>query len=53
MADLVTDTHSAIWYFANSPEISATATAAIDNAVAGGDAVILPTISIVEIYLFD
>lgn len=54
MANLVTDTHSAIWYFANSSEISATATAAIDNAVAGGGAVILPTISIVEIiYLID
>ena len=54
MADLIVDTHSAIWYFADSPEISALATQTIDNAVANGDKVILATISIVEIvYLID
>jgi len=54
MADIVIDTHTAIWYFANSPELSALATQAIDNAVAGGDSIILATISIVEIvYLID
>ena len=54
MADLVVDTYTAIWYFANSPEISALATQAIDNAFANGNAVILSTISIVEIiYLID
>jgi len=54
MTDLVIDTHTAIWYFANSPEISALATQTIDNTIAGGDAVILATISIVEIvYLID
>ena len=54
MADLVIDTHTAIWYFANSPEMSALATQTIDNAVANGDAVILSAISIVEIiYLID
>ncbi len=48
------DTHTAIWYFANSPEISALATQTIDNAVTNGDSVILATISIVEIvYLID
>ena len=54
MADLIIDTHTSIWYFANSPEISVLATQAIDNAVANGDAVILSAISIVEIiYLID
>lgn len=54
MPDVVIDTHAAIWYFANSPEISVLATETIDNAVANGDSVILSTISIVEIiYLID
>ncbi|CAN5777665.1 hypothetical protein BH24ACI1_BH24ACI1_26970 [soil metagenome] len=54
MADVVIDTHAAIWYFANSPEISALATQTIDNAVTNGDSIILATISIVEIvYLID
>lgn len=54
MADLVVDTHTAIWYFANSPEMSALAAQTIDNAIANGDAVILPTVAIVEIiYLID
>jgi PIN domain nuclease of toxin-antitoxin system len=54
MPDIVIDTHVAIWYFANSPEISVLATETIDNAIANGDSVILPTISIVEIiYLID
>ncbi len=54
MADLAIDTHTAIWYFANSPEISASATQTIDNAAANGDAIVLATISIVEIvYLID
>ena len=54
MPDIVIDTHVAIWYFANSSEISVLATETIDNAIANGDAVILPTISIVEIiYLID
>ena len=54
MADLIVDTHTAVWYFANSPEISVSATQTIDNAIANGDAVILSAISIVEIiYLID
>ncbi len=54
MTDLVVDTHTAVWYFANSPEISGLATQTIDNAIANGDAVILSAISIVEIiYLID
>ena len=44
----------AVWYFANSPEISVLATQTIENAIANSDAVILSAISIVEIiYLID
>lgn len=51
---MVIDSHTEIWYFANSPEISVLATQTIDNAVADGDTVFLSAISIVEIiYLID
>ena len=54
MSDILIDTHTAIWYFANAPEISVLATQTIDDAVAKGDMVIIATISIVEIvYLID
>ncbi len=54
MANLLIDTHTAIWYFANSPELSAPATQTIDNAIGDGDTIILSAISIVEIiYLID
>ncbi len=54
MADILIDTHTAIWYFANSPEISTLATQTIDKAVTNGDTVFLATISVVEIvYLID
>ena len=54
MANLVIDTHTAIWYFANSPEMSALATQTIDDAIADGKTIFLSAISIVEIiYLID
>lgn len=49
MANLLIDTHAAIWYFVNSPEISALAVQTIDVAIADGGTVILSAISIVEI----
>lgn len=49
MSDLAIDTHAAVWYFAKSPQMSATARNAVNNAIAGGFVIILPTISIVEI----
>ncbi len=49
MSDLVIDTHAAIWYFAKSPSLSSNAKTEINNAVANGNFIILPTISIVEI----
>ena len=54
MSDLAIDTHAAIWYFAKSPEMSATARNAVNDAVKKGFLIILPTISIVEIvYLIE
>ena len=54
MADLAIDTHTAVWYFANSPQLSALVAQTIDDAIANGGNVILATISIVEIvYLID
>ncbi len=54
MSDLAIDTHAAVWYFAKSPRMSATARNAVNNAIAGGFVIILPTISIVEIvYLIE
>lgn len=54
MSDLVIDTHAAVWYFAKSPKMSTSARTVINNAVANGNVIILPTISIVEIvYLIE
>ena len=54
MSDLAIDTHAAVWYFAKSPQLSATARNAVNNAIANGFVIILPTISIVEIvYLIE
>lgn len=54
MSDLISDTHAAIWYFSISPAMSATARQAFNNVVAGGNVIILPTVSIVEIvYLIE
>lgn len=54
MSDLISDTHTAIWYFSNSSELSAPARQAINNAVGNGNVILLPTVSIVEIvYLIE
>jgi PIN domain nuclease of toxin-antitoxin system len=54
MPSLVTDTHAAIWYFLKSSRLSDRARAAINNALAGGDAVYLSSITLVEIvYLIE
>ena len=51
MADIVLDTHTAIWYFANSPDISVLATQTIDNAVANGDTTILALFQSLKLYI--
>ncbi|HEX4951536.1 MAG TPA: hypothetical protein VFZ34_33065 [Blastocatellia bacterium] len=54
MSNLVVDTHTAIWYFARSQNLSAPARTAINSAVSQGGIIYLPTISSVEIvYLLD
>ncbi len=54
MSDLVIDTHAAVWYFANLPQMSAIARNAVNGAIANGFVIILPTVSIVEIvYLIE
>ena len=54
MSDLVVDTHAAIWYFANSTELSPTARNAINNAVVNHETLFLSAISLVEIvYLIE
>jgi PIN domain nuclease of toxin-antitoxin system len=54
MSDLVIDTHAAVWYFAKSPQMSVIARNAVNNAIANGFVIILPTISIIEIiYLIE
>lgn len=49
MAALVCDTHSAIWYLNRDKRLSATAEHAMDEAVANGDHLYIPTICVVEL----
>ena len=54
MSDLVIDTHAAVWYFAKAPEMSALARNTMNQAVANGNVIFLPTISLIEIvYLIE
>jgi PIN domain nuclease of toxin-antitoxin system len=54
MSDLVIDTHGAVWYFADSPKLSATAKSELNSSIKNGGIIYLATISIVEIvYLID
>ena len=53
MADIVIDTHVAVWYFADSTQLSKPAETAIDNADANG-IIFVSAITIVElIYLIE
>lgn len=49
MAALVVDTHAALWYLANSAQLSARAVVVLDEAAQTGQPVYLPAISLVEI----
>jgi len=54
LSDLVADTHAAIWYLADSKDLSPRAAAAMDEAAEAGDTVYVPSVSIVElIYLIE
>ena len=49
MTSLVADTHAAIWYYFGSPELSADALRAMDDAIQTGGWVVLSAISLVEV----
>src|SRR5260370_42491961 len=49
MAVVVADTHVAVWYLSNSPRFSSAAAKALDDASAAGDAILIPSISLVEL----
>lgn len=54
MPAVVADTHAAIWYLSDSPRLSARAGSAMDEASAGGDPILVPAISLVELtYLIE
>jgi PIN domain nuclease of toxin-antitoxin system len=49
MPAVVADTHAAVWYLTNSPKLSGVAARALDQASAGGDPILIPSISLVEL----
>ncbi len=49
MAALVVDTHAAVWYLLNAPNLSKQARAAMDDATDSGDPIYVSSISLVEI----
>ena len=54
MQALVADTHSAIWYIADSPDISLIAAKAMDNATDFGEPIYVSAITLVEMsYLIE
>lgn len=54
MSACVADTHALIWYVLNAPELSANARVAMESAALAGDAVYVPTITLIEIiYLIE
>jgi PIN domain nuclease of toxin-antitoxin system len=54
MAALAIDTHALVWYVEASPQLSATALAALQTAVALGDPIYVPSVCLVEIaYLIE
>jgi len=49
MAGVVVDTHALVWYLLGSPLLSPTAKREIDGALAAGDAVRVPAVTLVEV----
>jgi len=49
MAVVVADTHAAVWYLSNSSRLSSAAAKALDDASVAGDAILIPSISLVEL----
>ncbi|MCY7374431.1 MAG: type II toxin-antitoxin system VapC family toxin [Pyrinomonadaceae bacterium] len=54
MKALVADTHSAIWYVADSPELSSAAVTAMDDATDAGKPIYVSAITLIEMtYLIE
>jgi PIN domain nuclease of toxin-antitoxin system len=49
MPAVVADTHAVVWYLGNNPKLSPVAAKALDRATAGGDPILIPSISLVEL----
>ena len=49
MSSAVTDTHTAVWYFNGSANLSPVAAAVFRDAAAAGDPIFLPSICLVEL----
>jgi PIN domain nuclease of toxin-antitoxin system len=49
MPSVVADTHAAVWYLSNDRRLSRAAGSAMDEANAGGDPILIPAISLVEL----
>ncbi len=48
MSDVAADTHAILWYLSADPRLSVRARALFENTSAEGDAILVPTICIVE-----
>lgn len=49
MPSIVVDTHAAVWYLLNDKRLSRLAVTALDQTTRGGDPILIPSISLVEI----
>ena len=49
MAGLVVDTHALVWYLLGSPRLSVTARSRLDAALAAGEPLYVPAVSLIEL----
>jgi PIN domain nuclease of toxin-antitoxin system len=49
MAGLVVDTHALVWYLLGSPRLSVTARSRLDAALAAGEPLHVPAVSLIEL----
>jgi PIN domain nuclease of toxin-antitoxin system len=49
MAGLVVDTHALVWYLLGSPRLSVTARSRLDAALAAGELLHVPAVSLIEL----
>lgn len=54
MPSVIVDTHAAVWYLLNDLRLSRKASSVLDETTQGGDPILIPSISLVElIYLVE